>query len=101
LATYVGKNAGERVLAGHVRRGDRGDPRRDLAVRYAWLHYAGRHVAAADENGGELLKYMGDGLLAIFPIGLEADFPATSSAALAAGTAARQSPNRRSSPHSG
>jgi adenylate cyclase len=107
LTTYVGKNAGERVLAGHIRRGD------TEAIHAAiWLsdmrgftsladtlppqdlvdllnHYFDCQVPAIVEHGGEVLKYMGDGLLAIFPIGAERDFSAICAAALAAGKDAR------------
>lgn len=107
LTTYIGKNAGERVLAGHIRRGD------TEAIHAAiWLsdmrgftaladtlppqqlvdllnRYFDCQVPAIHEHGGEVLKYMGDGLLAIFPIGAESDFPAICAAALAAGRAAR------------
>jgi adenylate cyclase len=58
---------------------------RDLALRFARLHHAVRRlppetvvdilnnyfdcqVAAIKAHGGEVLKYMGDGLLAVFPI---------------------------------
>src|SRR5262245_15562151 len=45
LTTYVGKNAGERGTDSPRRY--RGDQCRDLAVRHARLHCAGRHAAAA------------------------------------------------------
>ena len=107
LATYIGKNAGERVLAGHIRRGD------TEAIHAAiWLSdmrgfttladtlppqqlvdllnsYFDCQVPAIHEHSGEVLKYMGDGLLAIFPIGAESDFPAICAAALEAGRTAR------------
>jgi adenylate cyclase len=107
LTTYIGKNAGERVLAGHIRRGD------TEAIHAAiWLsdmrgftaladtmppqdlvdllnRYFDCQVPAIHEHGGEVLKYMGDGLLAIFPIGGERDFSTICAAALAAGKAAR------------
>jgi adenylate cyclase len=107
LTTYVGKNAGERVLAGHIRRGD------TEAIHAAiWLsdmrgftmladtlppqdlvdllnRYFDCQVPAIVEHGGEVLKYMGDGLLAIFPIGAERDFSTICAAALKAGRAAR------------
>ncbi|MFZ1151094.1 MAG: adenylate/guanylate cyclase domain-containing protein, partial [Xanthobacteraceae bacterium] len=107
LTTYIGKNAGERVLAGHIRRGD------TEAIHAAiWLsdmrgfttladtlppqdlvdllnRYFDCQVPAIEEHGGEVLKFMGDGLLAIFPIGAEGDFPAICASALAAGKAAR------------
>jgi adenylate cyclase len=107
LTTYIGKNAGERVLAGHIRRGD------TEAIHAAiWLsdmrgftaladtlppqdlvdllnRYFDCQVPAIVEHGGEVLKYMGDGLLAIFPIGAERDFASVCAAALAAGKDAR------------
>jgi adenylate cyclase len=107
LTTYIGKNAGERVLAGHIRRGD------TEAIHAAiWLsdmrgftmladtlppqdlvdllnRYFDCQVPAIEEHRGEVLKFMGDGLLAIFPIGAEGDFPAICASALAAGRAAR------------
>jgi len=107
LTTYIGKNAGERVLAGHIRRGD------TEAIHAAiWLsdmrgfttladtlppqdlvdllnRYFDCQVPAIEEHGGEVLKFMGDGLLAIFPIGAERDFQTICAAALAAGKAAR------------
>jgi adenylate cyclase len=86
LDTYVGHNAGERILAGRIRRGhtetihsviwlsdmrgftslaDRLPPQTlvDLLNRYFDCQ-----VPAIIEHGGEVLKYMGDGLLAIFPL---------------------------------
>ena len=107
LTTYIGKNAGERVLAGHIRRGD------TEAIHAAiWLsdmrgfttladtlppqdlvdllnRYFDCQVPAIEKHGGEVLKFMGDGLLAIFPIGAEAHFPTICAAALEAGKAAR------------
>ena len=66
----------------------RGDRRGDLAVRHARLHHLADTLPPQDlvdllnryfdcqvppilEHGGEVLKFMGDGLLAIFPIGAE------------------------------
>jgi adenylate cyclase len=86
LSTYVGQNAGERVLAGQIRRGhteeihaaiwlsdmrgftklaDRLPPQVlvDLLNRYFDCQ-----VPPILDHGGEVLKFMGDGLLAIFPI---------------------------------
>src|SRR5215472_2379108 len=107
LTTYIGKNAGERVLAGHIRRGDT-----EAIHAVIWLsdmrgftaladtlppqdlvdllnRYFDCQVPAIDAYGGEVLKYMGDGLLAIFPIGAERHFASVCAAALAAGKAAR------------
>jgi adenylate cyclase len=86
LNAYVGHQAGERMLDGRIRRGDveeiraavwlsdmRGftaladsmPPREliDLLNRYFDCQ-----VPAIVEHGGEVLKFIGDGLLAIFPI---------------------------------
>ena len=107
LTTYIGKNAGERVLAGHIRRGDT-----ETIHAAIWLsdmrgftaladtlppqqlvdllnRYFDCQVPAIHEHGGEVLKYMGDGLLAIFPINAERDFSTICAAALAAGKTAR------------
>jgi adenylate cyclase len=86
LDTYVGNRAGARILAGQIRRGH-GD-----SVRAAiWLsdlrgftalsdrlpadtvvdilnQYFDCQVHAINAQGGEVLKFMGDGLLAVFPI---------------------------------
>ena len=107
LSTYVGENAGARVLAGQIRRGhteeihaaiwlsdmrgftalaDRLPPQAlvDLLNRYFDCQ-----VPPIHEHGGEVLKFMGDGLLAIFPTGAGADVGKVCDAALAAAYAAR------------
>src|ERR1700723_3689196 len=86
LDTYVGNNAGTRILAGQIRRGDtatinaaiwlsdmRGFTR--LADRLPpqtlvdmLNRYFDCQVPAIVKHGGEVLKFIGDGLLAIFPI---------------------------------
>ena len=86
LETYVGPHAAARVLAGQIRRGDatsinaaiwlsdmRGFtqladlvPPRTLVG--ALNRYFDCQVPAILKHGGEVLKYMGDGLLAIFEI---------------------------------
>jgi adenylate cyclase len=86
LDTYVGNRAGERILGGQIRRGHA-----DTMNAAIWLsdlrgftalsdrlppetmvdilnQYFDCQVAAIRERGGEVLKYMGDGLLAVFPI---------------------------------
>jgi adenylate cyclase len=86
LDTYVGRHAGARILAGQIRRGDTeaihaaiwlSDMRgfTALADRLApqllidlLNRYFGAQVPAILERGGEVLKFMGDGLLAIFPV---------------------------------
>ena len=107
LSTYVGENAGASVLAGQIRRGhteeihaaiwlsdmrgfttlaDRLPPQAlvDLLNRYFDCQ-----VPPIREHGGEVLKFMGDGLLAIFPIGAAADSRKVCADALAAAHAAR------------
>jgi adenylate cyclase len=86
LDTYVGHQAGERILSGKIRRGDTeainaaiwlSDMRgfTALADRLApqllidlLNRYFDAQVPAIVEAGGEVLKFMGDGLLAIFPV---------------------------------
>ena len=86
LDTYVGNRAGERILGGQIRRGHT-----ETMNAAIWLsdlrgftslsdrvpaetvvdilnHYFDCQVAAIKKHGGEVLKYMGDGLLAVFPI---------------------------------
>jgi len=86
LDTYVGNRAGERILGGQIRRGhtetmhaaiwlsdlrgftalsDRLPPETvvDILNRYFDCQ-----VPAIRGHGGEVLKFMGDGLLAVFPI---------------------------------
>jgi adenylate cyclase len=86
LDTYVGNRAGERILAGQIRRGH--SETMDAAI---WLsdlrgftalsdrlpaetvvdilnRYFDCQVSAIRSHGGEVLKFMGDGLLAVFPI---------------------------------
>lgn len=86
LDTYVGNRAGERILGGQIRRGHT-----ETMNAAIWLSdlrgftslsdrvpaetvveilnlYFDCQVAAIRSHGGEVLKYMGDGLLAVFPI---------------------------------
>lgn len=101
LDTYVGRQAGARVLDGAIRRG-MGETIRAVI----WLcdlrgftslseqlprdtliellnQYFGSMCAALEANGGEVLKFIGDALLAIFPI-LDEDPPSVCARALAA-----------------
>jgi adenylate cyclase len=87
LGTYLGDDAAERVMSGVVQRGDVSEM--EAALLYAdlrdftaladrmegrvlvrmlddYLDAIGAPVAAA---GGEVLKFMGDGLIAVFPVG--------------------------------
>ncbi|SDT55520.1 adenylate/guanylate cyclase domain-containing protein [Bradyrhizobium canariense] len=86
LDTYVGNRAGERIMGGQIRRGHT-----ETMNAAIWLsdlrgftalsdrlpaetvvdilnHYFDCQVSAIRAHGGEVLKYMGDGLLAVFPI---------------------------------
>jgi adenylate cyclase len=86
LDTYVGNRAGERILGGQIRRGHA-----DTMQAAIWLsdlrgftalsdrlpaetvveilnRYFDCQVASIRAHGGEVLKFMGDGLLAVFPI---------------------------------
>ena len=86
LRTYLGRNAGERVMGGLVRRGDGEDLHaviwfsdlRDSTSlaeslsREEYLatlnQYFDSVAGAVIEHGGEVLKFIGDAVLAIFPI---------------------------------
>jgi adenylate cyclase len=102
LDAYVGHDAGERILAGRIQRGD------TEAIRAAiWLSDMRGFTELADsvapqeliallnrffdcqvppilEHGGEVLKFMGDGLLAIFRIASDAEASPTCHRVLAA-----------------
>jgi adenylate cyclase len=107
LSTYIGQNAGDRVLAGKIRRGDT-----DAIHAAIWLSDMRGFTKLADrlppqqlvdllnryfdcqvppilKHDGEVLKFMGDGLLAIFPISDRADSAKICAAALAAAHDAR------------
>lgn len=106
LDAYVGRAAGRRILAGHVRRGD--GQTIDAVIWYGDLHGFTRHSDALPRDtviallndwfdtmgtivthaGGEILKFMGDGMLAIFPVATPADRAATAAAATAAAASA-------------
>ncbi len=86
LDTYVGRQSGGRVLAGQIRRGVgetinaviwlsdlRGFTSLSESLpRDALLelldHYFGPMCDAVEANGGEVLKFIGDSVLAIFPV---------------------------------
>jgi adenylate cyclase len=85
LDAYVGHAAGERILRGEVKRGDgetidaviwfsdlrgftRMSDRLPRAVLIALLNdYFGALANAVCDEAGEILKFMGDGMLAMFP----------------------------------
>jgi adenylate cyclase len=107
LNAYVGHKAGEHVLAGRVRRGDveaihaviwlsdmRGFTRRADTMAPASLIevlnlFYDNLVPPIEAEGGEVLKFMGDGLLAIFRIADSADADAACARALRAARAAK------------
>lgn len=86
LNTYVGRDAGDRILKGNIQRGDTESIR--CVIWFSDLRgftsMSGQHtpteiiamlntvfdcqVPHIETNGGEVLKFMGDGMLAIFPI---------------------------------
>jgi len=106
LNTYVGRQAGERILAGRIRRGHIEEIRaaiwlsdmRGFTILSEQLpsenlvdllnRYFECQVPTILKHGGEVLKFMGDGLLAIFP--LSADGTDTSEVCRRALTAARE-----------
>jgi adenylate cyclase len=87
VTTYLGRDAGQRVLDGTIRRGT-AEPTTavlwssdlagftriaDTAPRAELVpllnDYADAVVGAITAHGGEVLKFIGDGILAIFPFG--------------------------------
>ena len=91
VETYLGRDAGHRVLRGHIERGvaeqisavlwfsdlqgftritDTAPPRQIIPLLN---DYADAIVSAIQAEGGEVLKFMGDGILAIFDAAAAAD----------------------------
>jgi len=108
MNTYVGNLAGQRILSGQIRRGHtesiyaaiwlsdmRGFTKLADRVRPETLIemlnlYFDCQVGPILEHGGEVLKFMGDGLLAIFPVAGEgSDAPTVCNRAMAAAFEAR------------
>ena len=100
LDTYVGHRTGARVLSGQIRRGDANTieaaisicdlrdftvlsetlpPDALLALLNAYFEVVGAAVTA---RGGEILKFMGDAVLTIFPTSSEVPLDAACDAAL-------------------
>jgi adenylate cyclase len=90
LEVYLGKNAAGRVMSGQVRRGggeliraaiwfcdlrgftaisDRSEPARVVELLDAYFDCAAGRIV---QHGGEILKFIGDAILAIFPVGEDA-----------------------------
>jgi adenylate cyclase len=106
LDAYVGHAAGERILAGEVKRGDgstieaviwycdlRGFTRlSDTLPRDAIIallnDYFGAMAEAVTAAGGEILKFMGDAMLAIFAVAAPGERAGVAAKALAAAEAA-------------
>ena len=105
LDTYVGRQSGGRVLAGQIRRG-----MGETVSAVIWLsdlrgftslserlprdamiemlnQYFGPMCDAVETNGGEVLKFIGDSVLAIFPV--EPDVSSACGRALAAARSAQ------------
>ena len=108
LKAYLGPQTGPKVLAGQIRRGS-GDAisavlwSSDLrSFTHLSDHLPGeRMIAILNElfdlqskaiasHGGEILKFIGDGLLAIFPVAEPADAPRAAASALAAAHEAQE-----------
>ena len=91
LSTYLGHGAGDKVMEGQVKLGDGEDI--EAAILFAdikgFTHLSNRMSGSdvlerlnlffaafekpINDNGGEILKFMGDGILAIFPISKTGD----------------------------
>lgn len=119
LDTYVGRKSGERILAGRIFKGDI-----ETLSAVIWFsdlrgftELSGRlspreiidtlnelfdcQVPAIEACGGEVLKFIGDGLLAIFPLSDPATAPDRCAAALSAAERAFAALERRNAtaPH--
>ena len=102
LHTYLGDGPAQAVLAGAIRRGDR--RRIEAAILFSDLRgftamselldeaalfgaldrYFEAVVEAVRAEGGDVLKFLGDGVLAIFPVATCGDRPAACRAAMGA-----------------
>ena len=110
LTTYLGENAGKRVLSGQIRRGD-GETIRAVLVmadmrqstvlaeregRQAYIDTLNQFFDAIaspfNRGGGEILSFLGDGFLAVYPCGRHRE--PSQAAALAAMEAVRQATAR-------
>ena len=109
LGTYLGQNTGQRVLDGLIKRGDgetihaviwfsdlrNSTPLSESLSSDAYLSTLNEFfdcmVGSIVENGGEVLKFIGDAVLAIFPIpDSTAASPTACEQALGAARAARE-----------
>ena len=106
LDTYMGPQAGRRILAGQIRRAE-GEHMRAVIMITDMRNFTGLSdrlpgdaviellddyfdavVSPIEESKGEILKFMGDGVLAIFPADDDEDFAPSSLRAIAAATEA-------------
>jgi adenylate cyclase len=106
LKAYLGSQTGPRVLAGHIRRGtgevvsavlwssdlrgftrlsDHGPPDKVIAILDKAFDAQAHAISG---HGGEILKFIGDGLLAIFPVESEEAVAKAAAGAMAAATEA-------------
>ena len=106
LNAYVGNDAGDRILKGHIQRGDtemircviwfsdlRGftsmsgerSPKEIIAILNEFFEC---QVPAIEHEGGQVLKFIGDGLLAMFPVDETHDAKTAGEASVRATTAA-------------
>ena len=108
LNTYVGKRTGEKVLAGMIKRGDAEvidaalwfSDLRDFtgfsesmppAVVLETLNTYFEQISdAVTPRGGEILRFIGDAMLIVFPIGPDFDRQSACESALSAATEAQQ-----------
>ncbi len=109
ISAYLGERSGKRVLDGAIRRGSG-----ELIDAIVWVSdmrdytglsdrlagpdmvkllnaYFERLVTAVQANGGEVLKFIGDGMLAVFPVTEAIPAPLAAAAALSAARAGLQS----------
>ncbi|QQS13485.1 MAG: adenylate/guanylate cyclase domain-containing protein [Rhodospirillales bacterium] len=107
VATYIGHHTGQRILDGLVRRGDgdrinavlwfsdlrdftglneRASAGEVLELLNAYFEAVG---GALKRHGGEILKFIGDGVMAIFPVDDAAFLPAATAGAVDAAREAR------------
>jgi adenylate cyclase len=113
LDAYVGRAAGERILAGDVKRG--GGETIEAVIWYCDLRgftslsdqlprdtviallndYFGAVGAVVTAAGGEILKFIGDAMLAIFPVAAAAERPEVVMRAARAAMAARAAVDER------
>lgn len=112
LTAYLGERTGPKVLAGQIRRGsgielhavlwssdlrgftersDRLPGDRIIAILNALFD---AQAVAIREHGGEILKFIGDGILGVFPIDDEAAVSAVAANAVAAAQAAQAAVRR-------